>query len=75
MGIFLELPGGWWWGGSEKTPPKWIHISRLQLHRMEASCAKRMYFEFHDHTYNGEFSTANVNFGSGSQALKLMHLP
>ena len=30
---------------------------------MEASGAKRMYFEFHDHTFIGEFSTANLSFG------------
>ena len=30
---------------------------------METSGAKRMYFEFHDHTFIGEFSTANVSFG------------
>ena len=40
-----------------------IHKSRFQFHRMEASSAKRMYFEFHDHTFIGEFSTANVSFG------------
>ena len=30
---------------------------------MEASNAKCMYFEFHDHTYTGNCFTANVNFG------------
>lgn len=30
---------------------------------MEASGAKRMYFEFHDHTFIGDFSTANLSFG------------
>ena len=29
---------------------------------MEASGAKRMYFEFHDPTFIGEFSTANISF-------------
>ena len=74
MGIFPERSGGgggWEW----KTPPRRIYISRFWFHRMEASNAKRMYFEFHDHTYNGDFSTANINFGSGFQTLKLMHLP
>ena len=30
---------------------------------MEASGAKRIYFEFHDPTFIGEFSTANISFG------------
>ena len=30
---------------------------------MEASGAKRMYFEFHNYTFIGELSTANVSFG------------
>ena len=51
MGIFSELQEG---GGG---------MSRFRFHRMEASSAKRMFFEFHDHTFIGEFSTANVSFG------------
>ena len=31
---------------------------------MEASSTKHMYFEFNDHTFIGEFSTANIDFGS-----------
>ena len=37
---------------------------------MEASGAKCMYFEFHDHTFIGEFSTANISFGCKGKAAK-----
>ena len=37
---------------------------------MEASSAKRKYFEFHDHTFIGEFATANVSFGCKGKAAK-----
>ena len=46
---------GMGWGGSEKQLLDGFH-------RMEASSAKQMYFEFHDHTFIGEFSTAIVSF-------------
>merc|ERR1739842_115854 len=50
-------------GWEGKITSKRIHISRFRFHRMEASSAKCMYFEFHDYTFIGEFSTANVSFG------------
>ena len=43
------------WGGSEKQLLDGFR-------RMEASSAKQMYFEFHEHTFIGEFSTAIVSF-------------
>ena len=54
----------WWRRGWEgKITSRRIHISRFRFHRMEASSAKCMYFEFHDHTFIAEFSTANLSFG------------
>ena len=49
--------------GEGKITSRRIHISKFRFHRMEASGAKRIYFEFHDHTFIGEFSTDNVSFG------------
>ena len=42
----------------------------IHINRMEASGAKRMYFEFHEHTFIGEFSKANVSFGCKGKAAK-----
>ena len=41
---------------------------------MEASSAKCMYFEFHDHTYIGKISTVNVSFGCKG-AMDLVNSP
>ena len=59
MRIFPDLTGG----GEGKSTFRSLHVSRFRFHRLEASNAKRMHFEFHDHTFIGDFSTANVSFG------------
>ena len=46
--------------GKGKSTPRRIHIFKFRFHRMKASGAKCMCFKFHDHTFIGEFSMANV---------------
>ena len=62
---FLKSGGWWWWWwwGEGKSTPRRIHISKFLFDRMEANSAKCMYFKFYDHTFIGEFSTANLSFG------------
>merc|ERR1712055_397929 len=48
-------------GWEGKITSRRIFISRFRFHRMEASSAKRMYFECHDHAFIAEFYTANVS--------------
>merc|ERR1739842_241032 len=50
-------------GWEGKSTPRQIHIFKFRYHRMEANSAKCIYFKFHDHTFIGEFSMANLSFG------------